>query len=169
MAEDKDLQLQKQRRSTSSHVGIVTKTYNFIQDILERDISTLTLDDLARLKAALNKFLDKKSLIQAKNDEIFQLLDDPDEQFEAEMNEMDDIDNKISHPIALITEAIEREHECRTQATAQQLSSDSSSDRSHQSIRVTTGIELPQLKLSIFDGKYEEWTPFIDLFTGTGE
>ena len=102
MAEDKDIQLQKQRRSRWSYVGIVTKTYNSIQDILERDISALTLDDIARLKAALNKCLEKR-LILEKNDEIIQLFDDRDEIFETEMNEVDDIDHKISHPIALIT------------------------------------------------------------------
>ena len=85
MAEDKNVQLQKQRRSRS-YVGIVTKTNNSIPDILERSISALTLDDIARLKAALNKCLEKKRLILEKNDEIIQLLDDTDEIFETEMN-----------------------------------------------------------------------------------
>ena len=149
-------------RSRSSHLGTVTRATNSVAAMLQRSPEEISLEEASKIEAALERCEEQEQKIHDLDQRIKDKLTEEEVEaaiFDNETEKVDENHLKVRSIIKTMRKFLEK------------LTS-TSNDNSTDAVIVNSrsggsGLKLPKLSLPTFSGKYDEWTPFYDLFIGT--
>ena len=132
----------------------ITRSSKQVTPILELSTSDVTVDHLTTVKAVLESITEKTSLINTLNDEIIQQADENEIEAELELIDKKDFEfRKLKKQLEHIIDSFNQ--------------TQNEGSESNHSVGVSSHLKLPKLDLPKFDGNYQNWTPFFDLFNGS--
>ena len=132
----------------------ITRSSKQVTPILELSTSDVTVDHLTTVKAVLESKTEKTSLINTLNDEIIQQADENEIEAELELIDKKDFEfRKLKKQLEHIIDSFNQ--------------TQNEGSESNHSVGVSSHLKLPKLDLPKFDGNYQNWTPFFDLFNGS--
>ena len=145
----------------SGHLARVTRTHNTVADILSKNIANISLMEISKLESAKDICAEQEEKIKALDQEILDSLAGEEDltKMETECIRIDENRLKVTSIIKALTKVIDRCEEASSREEISDTEQQTSSQRN-------SGLKLPKLSLTTFSGKYEEWTPFFDLFQG---
>ena len=148
--------LSELKRKRGYLFGFFTKNSTKAEVIFEKGKDDLTTDDLTSLETMLRIIPDKLKEIIIINDQIIQAANEDD--IDAEMETIDEKDFEF------------RMLQLKLEKFVAKNSSDNPTENydGTESVHSQTAsnLKLPKFDLPKFDGKYQNWTPFLDLFKG---
>ena len=148
--------LSELKRKRGYLFGFFTKNSTKAEVIFEKGKDDLTTDDLTSLETMLRIIPDKLKEIIIINDQIIQAANEDDT--DAEMEIIDEKDFEF------------RMLQLKLEKFVAKNSSDNPTENydGTESVHSQTAsnLKLPKFDLPKFDGKYRNWTPFLDLFKG---
>ena len=116
--------------------------------------------EISKLEAAKDICVEQEEKIKALDHEILNSLAEDDlTKMETECIRIDKNHLTVTSIIKELTKVIDRCEEASSRAQVSDTEQQISSQRNSR-------LKLPKLSLTTFSGKYEEWTPFFDLFQG---
>ena len=154
-----NLEIQKQSRG--SHRSVATRFNNEAENIMSKDLDTISEADINRLNQVATLLTRKQNFLVTLNQELQQNLTEA-EALDNDILESEEVDDKLTQNIDAIKRFTKRFEGPSTAADTSTPSTSTLSD----AMRNSANIKLPKLNLPVFSGNYMEWTLFFDLFKG---
>ena len=153
------------QRTRAGHVSRVTCQENNTRQIFEKDPSLVSNLELSKLKFSLKTCKEQQEKIECINKEIIDALEAAQANVDSIQSEQDKIDT-IDFKVGSFIQALEDLIVTIEEAPAVAVEEDIDRDSTHPMPR-NISLKLPKISLPTFSGKYNEWTPFYDLFKNT--
>ena len=153
--------LEMQKQSRGSHRSVATKFNNEPENIMSKNLDTISEADINRLNQVATLLTRKQNFLVTLNQELQQNLTEA-EALDNDILESEEVDDKLTQNIDAIKRFTERFEGPSTAADTSTPSTSTLSD----AMRNSANIKLPKLNLPVFSGNCMEWTSFFDLFKG---
>ena len=153
--------LEMQKQSRGSHRSVATRFNNEAENIMSKDLDTISEADINRLNQVATLLTRKQNFLVTLNQELQQNLTEA-EALDNDILESEEVDDKLTQNIDAIKRFTKRFEGPSTAADTSTPSTSTLSD----AMRSSATIKLPKLNLPVFSGNYMEWTSFFDLFKG---
>ena len=140
--------------SRKAHMGVVTRKGNEFDKIKTKPIEEITADDILLAETLLESLTEKIAKIGEINLKVLDATETSDEALETEIFKQDEIETEVKSLMKSIQKWI-TEHTSDVDET-------SSLGSNHRD-----NVRLPRIELPSFDGQYEDWKTFFDMFKGT--
>ena len=153
--------LEMQKQSRGSHRRVATRFNNEAENIMSKDLDTISEADINRLNQVATLLTRKQNFLVTWNQELQQNLTEA-EALDNDILESEEVDDKLTQNIDAIKRFTKRFEGPSTAVDTSRPSTSTLSDAMTNS----ANIKLPKLYLPFFSGYYMEWTSFFDLFKG---
>ena len=141
------------KQSRGSHRSVATSFNNEAENIMPKDLDTISEADINRLNQVATLLIRKQNFLVTLNQEL-------EHNLTGDILESEEVDDKLTQNVDAIKRFTKR---FEGPSTAANSSTPSTSTLSG-AMRNSANIKLPELNLSVFSCSYMEWTSIFDLF-----